>query len=91
MKLRWQLALIAGLALVAADPALARARHHKAAPRCIDHSAPFSWHGFFFNGPQQANGCTPPVYEYGHYIGQDPDPNIRAQLMRQPRTGYTFY
>lgn len=90
MKFRWQLALIAGLALLATDPALARTRH-KAAPHCIDRHAPFSWHGFFFNGPQGANGCAPPVYEYGHYIGQDPDANIRAQLRREPRTGYTFY
>jgi hypothetical protein len=32
--------------------------------------------------------CAPPVYQYGRYIGQDPDPFIRFQLNRDPGTGY---
>ena len=41
-------------------------------------------------GPQP-NGCAPPVYAYGKYIGQDPDPNIRFQLLRDPATGYSAH
>jgi hypothetical protein len=89
MKLRWQLALMAGVALLAADPALARSRHKPA--RCVDRPATFSLGGLLSNGPPPPNGCAPPVYQYGRYIGQDPDANIRAQLKRDPQTGYTQY
>jgi hypothetical protein len=41
-------------------------------------------------GPQP-NGCAPPVYAYGKYVGQDPDPNIRLQLLRDPATGYSAH
>ena len=37
----------------------------------------------------QPNGCAPPVYSGGQYVGQDPDPYIRSQLLRDPATGYT--
>jgi hypothetical protein len=90
MKLRWIFALIAGVALLAADPALARSRHKAA--RCVDRPATFSLEGLlFFNGPPPPNGCSPPVHQYGRYVGQDPDANIRAQLRRDPQTGYTQF
>jgi hypothetical protein len=89
MKLRWQLALIAGVALMAADPALARSRQKVV--RCVDRPATFSLEKLIFGGPPPPNGCAPPVYQYGRYIGQDPDANIRAQLRRDPQTGYTQF
>ena len=94
MNVRWLMLWvaglgIAGLALVAADPALARSRH-KAKPACAAQPAPFSWDGLlFYNGPPKPNGCAPAVFEHGKYVGQDPDLNIRAQLRRDPDTGYT--
>ena len=91
MKSGWLGIALAGIALVAAaDPALARKRH-KAAPRppqCVDAPYQFTWSGLWFNGRPQPNGCAPAVNEYGYYIGQDPDPNIRFQLRREPATGY---
>ena len=48
----------------------------------------FSWN--FLTGPgnvPQANGCSTAVYGYGSYLGQDPDPNIRLQLSRDPAEG----
>jgi hypothetical protein len=92
MKSAWLGIALAGIALVvAADPALARKRHHKPAPqpaRCMDAPYQFTWGGLLFNGRPQPNGCAPAVHEYGYYIGQDPDPNIRFQLQRDPATGY---
>ena len=37
----------------------------------------------------QANGCALAVHVNGKFIGQDPDPNIRHQLLREPGTGYS--
>lgn len=79
--------LAAGFAAVAADPALARAKH-KAYPQCAPQRQEFSWGGWLFNPAPQPNGCAPPVYAYGRYEGQDPDPYIRLQLLRDPQTGY---
>jgi hypothetical protein len=74
------------------DAGLARTRHkvyqaHPLPSRCIDRPAPFSWGNLLFGNPQGPNGCAPPVYQYGRYVGQDPDPFIRQQLMRDPATG----
>lgn len=89
MTLRWQLVLVAGVALVAADPALARPKHKAA--RCVDRPATVSFDRLIFGGPPPPNGCAPPVYQYGRYVGQDPDANIRGQLKRDPQTGYTQF
>jgi len=80
---------IAALAVAAAGPASARPKHHRPPPHCIDRPYEFSWSGIFTNPLPQPNGCAPPVYAYGQYIGQDPDPNIRHQLLRDPATGYS--
>ena len=94
MKWRWLVVVCAGLA-VAATPALAKhKRHHhhrsyKVSRACADRPLPFSWTGWVFNPGPQPNGCAPAVYEYGEYVGQDPDPFIRLQLRRDPATGYT--
>jgi hypothetical protein len=82
--------LTAGLALVATDPAAARAK--RKAPRpCVEQPQTFTFGGIFSNPAPQPNGCAPAVYNYGRYVGQDPDPFIRQQLMRDPETGYTQY
>jgi hypothetical protein len=89
MKIRWGVIALAALGVVATDPALARSRH-KARPHCVDRPLQFSWWGFLTNPKPQPNGCAPPVYAYGEYVGQDPDPNIRFQLKRDPETGYAY-
>jgi hypothetical protein len=89
MKLAWL--LIAVAALTAATPASARTKHprQRAPPQCADRPYEFSWLGVLSNPKPEPNGCAPPVYQYGRYIGQDPDPNIRLQLRRDPATGYS--
>lgn len=94
MNGRW-LAMAAILAigggLVATDPALARKgnKAHVKYARCHDQIGGPTFRGIWFNTEPRPNGCSPSVHEYGSFIGQDPDPNIRFQLMRQPETGYT--
>lgn len=92
MKVRWLIVAVAALGVVAADAAVAKPRKAKVprAAACVDQARPFSW-DFLLPGNHgpQPNGCAPPVYQYGRYIGQDPDPNIRLQLMRDPGTGYS--
>lgn len=89
MKFGWIIVALAVFALLAADDAEARAR--KAKRQCVDGPKPFSWNFLLPGGGYEPrpNGCAPAVYEYGRYIGQDPDPNIRLQLKRDPRTGYS--
>jgi len=87
MKMHWLVIATAAMALIAADPALAKSRH-KAPHLCADRPASFSIYGIFANPPPQPNGCAPPVYVQGRYVGQDPDPYIRQQLRRDPATGY---
>lgn len=94
MKSKWPIVVVAGLAGVgvlcalAADPALARSRHHKARAHCVDTPARFSWQRLWESPAPRPNGCSPPVFVNGEFIGQDPDPNIRFGLMRDPNTGY---
>ena len=88
MRLFCALVLFAVLGIAAVDPALARPKS-KSSPQCADRPQEFSWN-FLIPGQRapQPNGCAPPVYNFGRYVGQDPDPNIRLQLMRDPATGY---
>ncbi len=87
MKIKWIVIVIAALGVIASDPALARAKH-KTYRRCAPEPWDTSLTGWLFNPRPQPNGCAPPVYAYGRYVGQDPDPFIRQQLNRDPRTGY---
>jgi hypothetical protein len=87
MKIRLAVAVIVVLS-VAASPALARAKKERT--QCVDRPQQFSWNFLFPGQPApRPNGCSPPVYNYGRFIGQDPDPNIRLQLLRDPGTGYS--
>jgi hypothetical protein len=88
MKIRLAVASIVLLSVIAASPALARVK--KARAQCVDRPQQFSWNFLLPGQPApRPNGCSPPVYNYGRFIGQDPDPNIRLQLMRDSATGYS--
>jgi hypothetical protein len=89
MKFSWFVIALVALAVTAVDPAAARSRH-KAKPRCVERQHEFTLSGLFFNPPPQPNGCAPPVFVSGEYVGQDPDPFIRFQLKRDPETGYAY-
>lgn len=93
MKFGWLALSIAAL-IVTTDTSLARPRHraqhaHRAPAQCVDRPVTLSWGSFWLGaGPPPApNGCAPPVYQYGRYVGQDPDPFVRLQLVRDPKTG----
>jgi hypothetical protein len=91
MKFSLAVIPIAFFGVIAADPALARVKS-KARAHCVDQPYSFSWSFLLPGHPgPQPNGCAPPVYAYGKYIGQDPDPNIRFQLLRDPATGYSAH
>ncbi len=91
MKASWTVVGLAAL-VVAASPALARGKHRHL-PRCVDQSVEFSWYNFFLGlGPEpRPNGCAPPVFSGGNFVGQDPDPFIREGLLRDPDTGYESF
>jgi hypothetical protein len=103
MKLGWIAVALAALIVVAADPAAARSKHqdkhyakhytkhhnYLAKRQCDDRPHQFSWSFLWSTWPApQWNGCSPPVYANGRFVGQDPDINIRHQLRRDPSTGY---
>ena len=95
MKTRWialAAILAAGFAVAATGPASAKTkRHHEAkVARCVDGLKTFSWDFIWTLRPDpQPNGCAPPVYDAGRYLGQDPDPHIRYQLRRDPEEYYS--
>ena len=90
MKIGWLVIALAGLGMIASDPALARAKHKvRVPPQCVERPAPaLTVEGFFLNPKPRPNGCSPPVYQYGEYQGQDPDANIRAYMKKDVWTGY---
>ena len=78
----------ASLLALAASPALAATHHHKrhhrhvvVAPRHYP-----SAYGRYFRHPYNAGGVDSPgpIYRGGYYLGSDPDPNIRFELIRDP-------
>ena len=79
------LALLPVLVLsLAAVPAAAQKTRQGVTPACVNNYPQRSVLDMIFStGPTpQANGCAPPVYSGGRFIGQDPDPNIRLQMLR---------
>ena len=75
--------------LLAAGPAEARKKHaYRVPPQCIDRPAPLTLQGILFNTRPVPNGCAPPVFANGEYVGQDPDPFIRQYLRQDPQSGY---
>jgi hypothetical protein len=85
--MKWRLLAVAAVGIVSIQPVLAQ---HKVNRRCVDRPYEFSLFGLLTNPRPEPNGCAPPVYTFGKYIGQDPDPNIRFQLNRDPTNGYSY-
>jgi hypothetical protein len=92
MKHKWLTVPLLAIVLSIGGQAFARDKH-KEQMRCVPNKPyEFSWSFLLPGHPApQPNGCAPPVYAYGKYIGQDPDPNIRFQMHRDPATGYYAY
>jgi hypothetical protein len=96
MNWRWLALIAAGVVVtgaMAAEPAFAAKAKKKAKVAktlCHDQIGGPTFRGIWFNPEPRPNGCSPPVFVEGRFIGQDPDPNIRLQLMRQPETGFTI-
>jgi len=92
MKFKWIVVAAATVSVIAADPAFARAKHHNkhyTKARCVDRVQQFSWDFIWSLRPDlQPNGCSPPVFVSGRFVGQDPDRNIRFQLRRDPDDSY---
>jgi len=88
MKSSWIVIALAAL-VVTAGPALA-SRKHRHPPRCVDGPYQFSLPDFILglNPEPRPNGCAPPVFSDGIFLGQDPDPFIRQGLARDPDSGY---
>jgi hypothetical protein len=79
--------IVAAVALIAAAaPAFAQKPRHAAPAQCVTARQPFTLLDTIFStGPApQANGCAPAVYDGGRFVGQDPDPNVRLELRRNP-------
>lgn len=74
--------IFAALAVtLAGSTALAASQRHHA--RAHHGARVHSW-----NGPYAARyGVSRPVYRGGHYLGADPDPNVRMELWRDPPNG----
>jgi hypothetical protein len=73
-------------------PAGAEKKHHGkrhvAAAACDDRPTRFDLDFLWSEGNvPRANGCAPAVYQNGKFIGQDPDPNVRLELSRNPAEG----
>jgi hypothetical protein len=96
MNWRWLAIVATGLAVFGAsvtEPAFAAKAKKKmkvARSACQENYGGPTLRGIWFNGEPQPNGCSPAVYYGSRYIGQDPDPFIRLQLLREPETGYTI-
>ncbi len=88
MKPSWIVIALAALVFTA-GPAMARGKYRHL-PRCADRYVEFSWYNFLLGlGPEpRPNGCAPPVFSDGYFIGQDPDAFIRHGLLVDPDTGY---
>ncbi len=81
------LALFAAMLMaLTASPAPAASRHHARYHYYGHHGhyyGPYAYGGYRpFNsgGP----GSYGPIYRQGHYLGTDPDPNVRAEIARDP-------
>ena len=92
MRMRLMATACVALAIagfLAANPAEARKKqYYRVPPQCIDRPANLTLEGIFFNTRPLPNGCAPPVFANGRYVGQDPDPFIRQYLRQDPQSGY---
>ena len=75
----------AALIALAASSASAASRHH-VRHYYYGYHGPYAYGGYApFNagGP----GSYGPIYRQGHYLGTDPDPNVRFEITRDPYFG----
>lgn len=78
----------ASVLALAASPAVAATHHHKRYHRPSEvapHHYPPAY-GRYVGRPYNAGGVNSPgpIYRGGYYLGSDPDPNIRFELIRDP-------
>ena len=68
----------ATLIALAASAAQAASHHH-----VRHHDGTYAYRGY---GPFNAGGVSSPgpIYRQGHYLGTDPDPNVRFEITRDP-------
>ena len=71
---------VAALLALATSPALSASRHH--ARHYYGGAHVYGYYG----RPFTAGGVSSPgpIYRQGRYLGTDPDPNVRAQIVRDP-------
>jgi hypothetical protein len=70
----------AALVALAASPAPAASRHH------VRHYYGGSYASGYYGRPLNSGGVNSPgpIYRQGHYLGTDPDPRIREEIVRDP-------
>jgi hypothetical protein len=78
----------ASLLALAASPALAAEfhhKHHRGHVVLVPRHYP-SGYGRYFGRPFSVGGVDSPgpIYRGGYYLGSDPDPNVRFELIRDP-------
>jgi hypothetical protein len=69
----------AALIALVAFPALAASRHH--ARHYYGGAHAYGYYRPFNSGSATSPG---PIYRQGRYLGTDPDPNVRAEIARDP-------
>ena len=81
MKSRTLALSAATLIALAASAAQAASHHH-----VHRYYGPYAYRGY---GPLNAGGPSSPgpIYRQGHYLGTDPDPNVRFEITRDPYFG----
>ncbi len=97
MKFRWMAVALAGTLLVGASASEATSAKHKkhwkyyTREYCREPAVTPSIVDWLFGvrPKPEWNGCSPPVYSSGDYVGEDPDRHVRATLTRDPSQGYT--
>jgi hypothetical protein len=75
------------LLALATSPAVAASHHHKRHHGHVvaPHHYPAAY-GRYYGRPLNAGSVNSPgpIYRGGYYLGSDPDPNIRFELIRDP-------
>jgi hypothetical protein len=79
--------VLAGLALIATTPALARSQHHHTAPAAQNEPAPAEAFGAQNYGRTEAPAARGHIIVDGVDQGTDPDPIVRMQILRDPPIG----
>jgi hypothetical protein len=77
----------ASLLALAASPAVAASLHHKRHHgRVVTPGQSPSADGRYYGHPYNAGTVTSggPIYRDGYYLGSDPDPNVRFEMIRDP-------